>query len=201
MQTFINNQILSIKKNGLKVLPHKIYVLMTLILLFIPVLITLLIFRAISSITLIRLVPLNLSRIGAFYPQYWYLRLKKAGVLNENNKIFYLFFINDKFKVNKTWMKLWKRSINIFPLSFFFKKVYSYNKFLFSDHKKFEASNLQSLLHNFYLSKKNRLTENFKKEDIIKISEISSDYISFNQEEKKRAKTPKCKEKLQILRK
>ena len=82
-------------------------------------------------------------------------------------------------------MKLWKRSINIFPLSFFFKKVYSYNKFLFSDHKKFEASNLQSLLHNFYLSKKNRLTENFKKEDIIKISEISSDYISFNQEEKK----------------
>ena len=102
MQTFINNQILSIKKNGLKVLPHKIYVLMTLILLFIPVLITLLIFRAISSITLIRLVPLNLSRIGAFYPQYWYLRLKKAGVLNENNKIFYLFFINDKFKVNKT---------------------------------------------------------------------------------------------------
>ena len=40
----------------------------------------------------------------------------------------------------------------------------------------------------FFLSKKNRLTENFKKEDIIKISEISSDYISFNQEEKKRVK-------------
>ena len=81
----------------------------------------------------------------------WYLRLKKTGEF-KYLRSFDLFFIESKFKHNKQWIKLWKRSIFILPFSFLWKQFYSLNK-LFSGFKKYEIPFFDSLLQNPNFSK------------------------------------------------
>ena len=139
---FLLKQFNDIKKKGITELLKKIKIFFTFVLispLFIPALIIVFLVRIVSSFITIRFSPLSFSRIGELNSLVWYLKLKKAGEFKFQRSID-LFFINNKFKHNKQWLKLWKRSVTILSPSSFWKQFYFLNK-LFGESEKYEIPN------------------------------------------------------------
>ena len=92
--------------------------------------------RIISPFFLVKMVFLDFSRIGAIYPVFWYLKLKKLKLLAEitSKRSIYLFFFSDNIltHINIQWLSMWKRSLknlNILPFAAIFKTANTINRF------------------------------------------------------------------------
>ena len=95
VKKFISRQLNQIKYKGYIVIYYKLLALIKLIIIFIPALIIVILMRIISPFFLVKIVFLDFSRIGAIYPVFWYLKLKKLKLLDEitSKKSIYLFFL------------------------------------------------------------------------------------------------------------
>ena len=130
----------------------------------------------------IRFLPVDLSRIGAVYPLFWYLKYKSLKNLEIDYKDF--FFVNNDYKNNKFWVKLWKRSVNFLPFPFFWKFYYLLIKklnFKFDDSIKSYA-----FFQNQYLSKqKIDIFDNISNEEEEKLISYKIKNLAFNEGEKR----------------
>ena len=143
---FLSKQFNDIKKMGIKELLKKIKIFFAFVLispLFIPALIFVFLVRIISPFIIIRISPIGFDRIGRLVLIVWYLRLKKIGEFKFPRSID-LFFISHKTKYNKTWLKLWKRSVTILAPSLFWKQYCLLNK-LFVQSTKYVIADLRHL--------------------------------------------------------
>ena len=93
-----------------------------------------------------------------------------------------LFFIENKFKHNKTWLNLWKKNVKFLSFSIIWKNFYYLSKFL-PDHKKFEIINYDTFMHNLYLSKKNQNKILKYKDQIKKISNFNVNFLKIDKED------------------
>jgi len=184
---FLFKQLNDIKYGGIRELIKKIKLFFTYLIifpLFIPAALFVLLVRIISPFLIIRVSPLDFSRIGAGYQLLWYLKLKRAGEFKQLRSLD-LFFIVSKFKHNKHWLKLWKKPITIVGPSLFWKQFYIINK-LFKGYEKFEIPNFQKLfiLQNPLDAKKNKKFMNgIKKESLKKMVQVNDTFIDFKKKE------------------
>ena len=182
---FLLKQFNDIKKRGLKELIKKVKIFFISVLIspiFIPALIFVFLVRIVSPFIIIRFSPLYLSRIGGLNSLLWYLKLKKAGEFKFKRSID-LFFIYNKFKHNKHWLKIWKRSITILSPSLFWKKFYFLNK-LFAESEKYEIPDLGFMFQHSLGAKSNTTwAKNIKKASLEKMTEIKDPIVDFRKEE------------------
>ena len=75
----------------------------------------------------IKFLPVNFSRIANVYSLYWLKRVN--SVIDVESKGIKLFFIENKFKHNKTWLNLWKKNVKFLSFSIIWKNFYYLNKF------------------------------------------------------------------------
>ncbi len=129
---------------------------------------------------IIRLLPINFSRIGGIYDLFWYLKYKNVKKF-ENNYLD-IFFIEDDFKHNKFWLKIWKRSFNIQRFKSFWKIYYLLRRKI---NYKFDRSiEDYSSFQNQYLSKVNqKIFKNITQDEQIKISNSKAPKLTFSQME------------------
>jgi putative glycosyltransferase (TIGR04372 family) len=98
------------------------------------------IMRLLSPIRIIRLISIDVGRIGGAYLGDLYLSEKKCGNHHSKYKdIFYFDFRGPKKNVNKQWMKMWKREINILFFSGFAQYVDRTNRF-FPGYEKYQLN-------------------------------------------------------------
>jgi putative glycosyltransferase (TIGR04372 family) len=71
--------------------------------------------RIIRPLVVIRLIPLDIGRIGGSYHADWYLSEKAAGK-HRGRYLDLFFFIRSTDHINKQWLRMWKRVLLIFPL-------------------------------------------------------------------------------------
>lgn len=149
---------------------------------FLPITFLLLIILSfISMFIKIKFLPVNFSRIANIYPLFWLIKVNEA----KQNKIkqIELFFIEEKYKHNKVWVKLWNRKINFLPFeSIWINFLLLIN--LIKKNEKFKIENFDGYLHNLYLSKKNQKSINkFNFKTLESISNSSIKFLNFNNEE------------------
>ncbi len=128
----------------------------------------------------IKFLPVNFSRIANIYPLYWYKRVNYFIELD--NKSLKLFFIENKFKHNKTWLKVWSQKTQFLPFPTIWKNFFYLSRFL-PDHKKFEVTNYDVFMHNLYLSKKNQNKILKFKDKIKSISNFKINILELNNSE------------------
>ena len=179
---FLEDQVINIKKKGVKLLIYKIIKLFALL----PILLVAFIFYIfilfISPILTVRFLSLSFTRIGAIYPLAWYLKLKKAGEF-QHLKCLDFFFINNKFKHNKMWLKLWKREVTILPFSILWKQILFINT-LFKNRHKHEILDYNSGLHDQISAKKYpNIIKSIKEDSFKKISLDNKKLLRFNEKE------------------
>ena len=91
----------------------KIIALLELIIFLPTSVILIFITRIIYKFKKIKFLPVNFSRIANIYPLYWYKRVNYF--IEFDNKSLKLFFIENKFKHNKTWLKIWSQKTKFLP--------------------------------------------------------------------------------------
>ena len=91
-----------------------------LVIVYLPAIILIpLYFHLFHSKKIVRLLPINFSRIGGIYQFFWYQKYKNVKKIDYN--YLDIFFIGEDFKHNKFWVKIWKRSFNIQKFTSFWK--------------------------------------------------------------------------------
>tara|TARA_A100001015_G_scaffold180978_1_gene201446 strand:+ start:4383 stop:5651 length:1269 start_codon:yes stop_codon:yes gene_type:complete len=173
-----------VKKSILKKIINIIYqkkLFLFEFLIFLPSSIILIILtRIVQNFKGIKFLPVNFSRIGNIYPLYWYFRVNEQ--INFDKGFINFFFIEDKYKHNKTWLKLWSKKINLLPFSKIWKNYFFLSKY-FPGHNKIKIIQYNEFFHNLYLSKKKQKDViNFKKY-LVKISNMKKDLLKFSENE------------------
>jgi len=93
IKNFYSKQLNEVKNHGFKIIFSKLKTLIKLIAIAIPSLIIVLCIRVISPLILIKLIPLDMGRVGEITP-LWYVKLRKIGELQSRKTIYLFYFAN-----------------------------------------------------------------------------------------------------------
>jgi len=76
-----------------------------------------LLIRILKPFVIVRLVQLDIGRIGGTFNAYWYLCEKECGSHTGKNYFDVFYFIRSTEIIsNRQWLKMWKRALATFPL-------------------------------------------------------------------------------------
>jgi len=152
-----------------------------LVIIYLPAIILItLYFHLFHSKKIVRLLPINFSRIGGIYQFFWYQKYKNVKKIDYN--YLDIFFIGEDFKHNKFWVKIWKRSFNIQKFTSFWKIYYLLKKKINYQFNK--SIELYSFFQNPHLSKKiQNIFKNISKDEEIKISNSKAPSLTFLKKE------------------
>jgi len=170
-KNFVYRNIRQINDGGYKVMHYKLIKFLKFIPLNIISLLIVFLIRVASLVVIIKLSPIDGSRVGSLYAAKFYLKLKKIDGLGKKNCI-YLFFIHNQFgHVNYQWLKMWKKSINILPFSLLWQRVFAINRF-FPNFKKYAMYNLYALTSPEMMKKDETFIKSLKNNNLDKITKI-----------------------------
>ena len=141
IKNFYLKQLNEVRNHGFKIIFSKLKTLVKLIAVAIPSLIIVLFIRVISPLILIKLVALDMGRIGE-YTLMWYVKLKKIGELQSRKTIHLFYFHNSTNHINAQCLKMWRRHLIILP-SFIFNYACVINSF-FPGYEKYELPPLHA---------------------------------------------------------
>ena len=180
---FIERQIKQIMEGGFPVLNQKICAILSKFFLVIIALPFVVVLRILRPFITVRLLGLDISRIGGMYKADWYLSERYAGRHGKPYFDIFYFRITGNTISNQQWMTMWKRALCIFPYGKLTDMVNKISKML-PGHK-------THIIPTSYFLPSARIAD---KENLKCVLNCRKSHIAFTEEEESRGREELARE-------